>query len=119
MVDQFKTKHNLPFLTCEYHNPILGKTPFYRFKIGTCTGLWGAEDNFYIILAIDNDKPGNGHFEDVLQWFERSCKRDNKGLKFASILNPKFGRHLVHKRGFKIVGKDAIKIYNKKGNINE
>ena len=70
-----------------------------EFRVGTCEGVFYNDDKNYIILAIVNSFPGNGHFNDVLQWFENSCKRDNKNLVFECILNEEFKKHLI-KIGF-------------------
>ena len=105
----FKSKHNLEFLARPYVSPIPSSMQWVQFRVGTCSGIYGATPDCYMILAIDNDKPGNGHFEDVLEWFERSCRRDGKNLMFAEILNPKFGKHLEEVRGFEIEGANAIK----------
>jgi hypothetical protein len=103
-MNEFKITHNLDFLVAEY--PLIlqllreGETPWMRFKVGTCEGLWRAENGNYEILAIDNKELNNGHFQDTMEWFENSCKREGYGLKFLSILNKRFMRHLVEKRGF-------------------
>lgn len=106
-----KTKHSLDF-ECAPWTPVFpfpGAENYYCFRIGTIEGLWASNDKTYDILAIENKKPGNGHFEDVLQWFEYSCRRDGKALRFLEIMNPGFKRHLIKKRGFKPQGANAIK----------
>lgn len=96
---QFRSTHNLPFLSRHWKNPfnLMG---WYEYRIGTCHGQWIATNTTYDILSIINDYPGNGHFQDVLDWFENSCKRDNRSLRFLEILNKQFADHLVSKRGF-------------------
>jgi len=79
-----------------------------RFRIGTCSGLWKATIEAYEILAIDNDEPGNGHFEDVLEWFEASCKRDKKKLQILEVWNEKFRHHLINKRGFLKISEEDV-----------
>lgn len=86
------------------------KEPIVAFRVGTCEGIYTVRDNAFQIIAVQNSKPGNGHFEDVIQWFENSCKRDKKNLMFMEIMNPKFGKHLCDKRGFKRKGSHAIKL---------
>lgn len=90
------TLHNLDFECAEWRYD----SRFMMFKVGTCEGLWTSTSMTYDILAIDNSVPGNGHFEDVLQWFEHSCRRDKKNLRFLEIMNIKFKIHLISKRGF-------------------
>lgn len=79
------------------------------YRVGTCNGTWRATPTTYDILNIVNTEPGNGHFEDVLQWFSRSCRRDNKDLRFLEVANVKFYRHLIEKRGFVAQGDHCIK----------
>ena len=102
------------------HNLQFGIAPcttadFTRFKIGTCEGLWRATAKTYDILAIINTEPGNGHFIDVLEWFEQSCQRDQKDFQILEIWNEGFKKHLIEKRGFLEIGNDdsVIKHYTK------
>ncbi len=82
-----------------------------EFKIGTCIGQWRATPDAYEILSIENETPGNGHFEDVLEWFEQSCKRDKKKFRIRCVDNKRFKAHLILKRGFQAEGiADVIKI---------
>lgn len=104
----FKSTHNLTFETADWHDP-----QFQLFRIGSCEGLWGATEESYLIVAVTNSKPGNGHFEDVLEIFENSCKRDGKTLKVVEIMNADFMQHLITKRGFKkIAGSNCEKEFD-------
>lgn len=76
---------------------------YKQFRIGTIEGLWGVTPVSYDILAITNKEPGNGHLQDVFDWFEMSCKRDNKNLRILEVWNKKFMNHLIEKRGFKSI----------------
>ncbi|MEP0004546.1 MAG: hypothetical protein ABJ387_03670 [Balneola sp.] len=96
--------HKLDFNVTDW----LPHSEFKEFIIGTVRGLWKAEKNWYVILSITNTEPGNGHLEDVFEWFYHSCNRDNKGLKVIEIINERFGYHLV-KRGFTFFGDMAFK----------
>jgi hypothetical protein len=93
---RFKSTHDLSFEVAKWEL----SNEFKRFRIGTCHGLWRAYHYSYDILAIDNDQPGNGHFEDVLEWFENSCKRDIKALRMLEVGNKRFAKHLIEKRDF-------------------
>ncbi len=95
----FQSTHNLEFFSAPWNNPC-NTEGWQVFKIGTCTGQWVATDTTYDILSVINDHPGNGHFGDVLEWFENSCKRDNRDLRILEVINEEFGQHLVNKRGF-------------------
>lgn len=96
--EEFKTTHNLPFESAPWLTP-----HFIRFRVGTCTGLWTSENKTYDILAIENAEPGNGHLNDVFEWFENSCKRDGKKLRVLEVWNKGFLKHLVEKRGFSLI----------------
>lgn len=116
-----KTAHNLPFEAAPWEPSMLRFFPelvrsvmkidnsIVAFKVGTCNGIYSATKKAYQIIAITNDNQGNGHFEDVLQWFEGSCRRDKKALMFLEIMNERFGEHLISKRGFKKQGRHLIK----------
>ncbi|MCL2596250.1 MAG: hypothetical protein FWD66_01020 [Paludibacter sp.] len=110
MENALTTTHNLDFETALYFN-------YYRYRVGTCHGLWGVDKDYYYILAIKNEERHNGHLEDVFQWFEYSCKRDNYNLIILEIMNKDFYRHLIEKRGFVPLdkgGANVVKIFNKK-----
>lgn len=112
MENQLKTTHDLDFEVCEnsgYQFPL--------FRIGTCSGQWGSTRDSYFILSVINDKPGNGHLDDVFEWFEFSCKRDNKNFLVLECMNEKFYQHLLSKRGFIPLddkGSNVIKVFNQK-----
>jgi len=109
---EFKSTHNLEFLSAHWNNP-LNTDGWQVFKIGTCGGQWRSSwPNCYEILTIINDNPGNGHLDDVLEWFEYSCKRDKYSLKILEVWNKGFAKHLIEKRGFtKEKGDNLIKIF--------
>lgn len=90
-----KTTHNLQFEVAPWIDP-----KWQRFRVGTCGGLWRDTGHSYDILAIDNNEPGNGHLEDVFEWFESSCKRDGKSLRILECMNKRFELHLKMYRGF-------------------
>jgi hypothetical protein len=101
---EFRSSHSLIFEQCGFeYDPT-----FFRFRIGTCTGLWTVEGKAYIIIAVTNSVPGNGHFEDVLEWFENSCRRDRYSLRMAEFFNPRLKQHMIEKRGFHPYGKNDV-----------
>lgn len=104
---QFTTIHKLDFLTCLWERD----HEWNRFKIGTCDGLWRATFVTYDILVVNNELPGNGHFEDVFQWFENSCRRDGKMLRIMEVWNKRLKRHLIEKRGFECIGEHCVKTF--------
>lgn len=106
--NSFQSTHKLEFLAKIWHiDP-----EYTQFKVGTCHGIYRYIRDTIEILAIYNNNPNNGHFEDVLEWFHNSAKRDGKHLQFSEILNPRFAKHLKDKRGFKIMDKEtkAVKL---------
>ena len=105
----FKSLHNLEFLSAHWDNPF-NLDGWQVFKIGTCHGQWISTATSYDILTVVNDNIGNGHFEDVLQWFENSCKRDKKDFRILEVWNTMLAKHLMSKRGFTCQkGDDYIK----------
>ena len=100
MQNAIKTKHNLDFES----RPWLGE--IQEFQIGTCTGQWFPMGKSYCILSVVNSEMGNGHLDDVFEWFEYSCKRDGYSLKVLSVMNKRFEKHLKEKRGFVGIGED-------------
>jgi len=109
-VTEFKSTHSLSFEVAPYDLQLPGDQ-WIRFRIGTCHGLWRGTHREYQILAVINEEPGNGHFEDVIDWFERSAKRDNRNLMFMEMINDEFRDHLINKRGFEITSNNVIKRY--------
>jgi len=94
------TTHNLAFEVAPYERNIDPNTDWQRFRVGTCDGIWGCTEESYCILAITNNKKGNGHLQDVFEWFETSCRRDGKSFKILEIANDRFKKHLIEKQGF-------------------
>jgi len=105
---EFQSEHNLIFEVAPYPYNIDDKNQWMLFRVGTCEGLWRSTDKSYDILAITNNQQGNGHFNDVLQWFEQSCRRDKKALRILEVWNINFKNHLITKRQFKDVGGDNV-----------
>jgi len=97
------TIHHLPFEVANWITP-----DFLLFQIGTCNGQWRYTGKSYDILSIKNSEPGNGHLNDVFEWFEYSCKRDHKNLVVLELFNEQFKIHLIKKRGFKIKNNKSV-----------
>jgi hypothetical protein len=93
---EFISTHALDFL----QRPWIDKE-FFEFRIGTCHGLYRSTSESYDILAIVNDQPNNGHLDDVFQWFENSCHRDQRELRVLEVWNKNLKRHLIVKCGFR------------------
>ncbi len=101
------TTHNLEFLSARWENPF-NIDGWQVFKVGTVHGQWVSTPTSYDILSFINDHPGNGHFEDVIEWFEQSCKRDKRNLRVLEVWNKRLARHLVEKRGFVYESEDNL-----------
>lgn len=95
----FRSTHKLIFEACPWPRD----KSIMLFRIGTCEGQWFSEEMCFCIISVINNKPGNGHLEDVFEWFERSCKRDSKALKVMEVMNERFKKHLIEKRGFQVI----------------
>lgn len=110
-----KTKHNLPFEVAEWETgKILDPNSTFRvFRVGTVGGLWDSTDTTYDVLAFLNEQPGNGHLEDVFEWFFSSCKRDNKDLRVLELWNKRFKAYLMREHEFVEQGENLIKIFRK------
>lgn len=104
---QFESTHKLDFMTAPWNNP-LADPGMAMFKVGTCDGLYQATNESYCIIAIVNDEPGNGHLDDVFEWFENSCKRDSKSLIIMEVMNQRFKAHLINKRGFVMMDEENL-----------
>lgn len=115
-----QTTHNLDFEVAESPYNIFGDifgSGHKLFRVGTCNGQWGSTPDSYYILSVINEEKGNGHLTDVFEWFEFSCKRDNKNLLVLECINEDFYLHLLSKRGFIPLddkGNNVIKVFNKK-----
>jgi len=107
-IKKFNSTHNLFFESCPWPR----NNDIQLFRIGSCEGQWFALDNAYCIISVVNDNPGNGHLQDVFDWFENSCKRDGKALIVMELMNERFKKHLITKRGFESMGSNnAIKFF--------
>lgn len=104
MNSEFQTTHQKAFEIAPW-----SCADFDRFRVGSCEGLWTCRDGCYQILAIENTQSGNGHLNDVFEWFEHSSKRENLDLMVLEVWNKRFKKHLLKKRGFVAVpGTDHV-----------
>lgn len=122
MKHKFKTTHKLKFQTTTYKQLFEDGYHWQEFIVGTCRGLFTSTDRHWILLAIDNEQPGNGHFTDVMEWFERFCKRDKKDFVIMEVWNKRLLAHLLTKRGFELynpITNSLIKKYEYAENISK
>ncbi len=107
------TTHKLAFESG--YNELTAISGAFLFRVGTCHGQYGALDDSYYILSVMNKEIGNGHLDDVFEWFEYSCKREGKNLLVLECFNSRFYNHLLSKRGFIALDKgqeNCIKVFN-------
>lgn len=109
MSQGFRSTNGLDFLVADYDQPLQDGYNWHRFKVGTCEGLFAFRGECFYILAIENNIKHNGHFGDVLEWFEHSCKKSKLSLVFLEVWNKRLLKHLVEKRGFSSRANDAVK----------
>lgn len=129
MNNAIQTTHNLDFLVAPWKLPkwarLLVRLKLIReddsypdikwwlFRIGTCEGQWRATPEAFEILSIVNMQKGNGHLDDVFEWFEFSCKRNKLPLRILRFHNERFKQYLISQRGFKAINdQDLEKTWN-------
>lgn len=97
MRNTITTRHNLDFQCCPWD-----KDPTCQlFRIGTCEGQWQyASGKCLMIISVINKAPGNGHLDDVFEWFEYAARRDKVPLLVMEFENMRFKKHCIDKRGF-------------------
>lgn len=98
------TTHNLDFEAKPFYIQIPGEPTNICFKVGTCHGLYIITKTAVEIIAITNEQKGNGHLNDVFEWFEYSCKTSKRNLRIVELMNKQFEKHLITKRGFQKQG---------------
>lgn len=103
-MNAIQTTHNLDFEACKW--PVDPEA--MAFRVGTCEGLYYPKKDSLDILVIKNKKKGNGHLNDVFEWFEYSAKQYKLPLRVLQVWNEGFKKHLIEKRGFKPEGKDDL-----------
>lgn len=102
------TTHHLDFEIAKWK----GDPSLRMFRVGTVEGLYGHDKESIFIVAILNPQSGNGHLEDVFEWFEYACRKSGKKLVIKDLWNDRFRRHLLRKRGFMPVkGKNEVEKY--------
>ena len=60
------------------------------FRVGTCEGQYLFMRKSICILSVVNSVPGNGHLDDVFDWFEFASKKQGHSLKVLAIMNERF-----------------------------
>lgn len=104
----FKSTHNLTFETEAYPIQFDDDLTWIQFQMGSCKGLYCENTDAYDLLVVVNDNPGNGHFNDVLEYLEYCCKRNNKKLRLREVWNHSLKWYMITKRGFVVEYEDDI-----------
>ncbi len=100
--------HNLDFEVFEYDKKFPDGYYWQRFKVGTTEGFFTTNINDYTVYSIYNKESGNGHLEDLLEWFNYMGETNKKDLIFLDAFNRRFKKHLIEKRGFEEFGEDHL-----------
>lgn len=100
----FTTTNKLDFLQSSAVD-----TNIFRFKVGTCHGLFYQTEEAVCLLAVINNKIGNGHFTDVLEWFEFSAKRQGLYFDVVDVMNMRLRKHLMEKKGFVCIAPNHLR----------
>jgi hypothetical protein len=109
-MNAIETTHKLDFEACPW--PISPDQTAYR--IGTCHGIYYFSDEGINLIVIHNDNPGNGHLEDVFEWFEYACRAQGCDLYIRSFFNKRFKKHCIEERGFQSINDvDVVKRFKK------
>jgi hypothetical protein len=99
MKNAIDTTHHLNFLSSPWNDP-LGVGGYMAFKIGTCNGLYTIKPQMLMLISVNNEERGNGHLNDVFEWFEYGAKFQSVPLSIVAFLNDRFYHHCLEKRGF-------------------
>lgn len=78
------------------------------FRVGTCHGLVVFREDSIDLLAVINNEIGNGHFTDVLEWFEFACREQKKLFRVVELWNQRLKWHLINKKGFVAVDQFTV-----------
>ncbi len=100
-MNAIRTTHNLDFEARPWHR----NERITEFKVGTCHGQYTTIKKSLVLISIINDTPGNGHLNDVFEWFEYSARVNKMPLVITDFFNLRFKKHCIEKRGFKEVPK--------------
>jgi len=115
-MNAIQTKHNLDFEAAPSPYDVFGDN-HQMFRVGTCEGQWGFTKDCLFILSVLNKEQGNGHLDDVFEWFEFSAKRQGMNLMVLECMNQRFYDHLIKKRGFQPLDAkqtNCIKVFNRR-----
>lgn len=118
MINKFKSTNNLDFLSRPWKLGMIicPKVGMHEFKVGDIHGLYRFDNDskYLIINSVINDTPGNGHFKDLIEWFEFSCKNCKYDLVFEEIISDKLVQILYHYKFEKLDNRRMIKRYGSK-----
>ena len=105
MRNAIKTTHDLDFEACPWPRD----KSIMLFKIGSCHGQYVFSDMGLEIISIINNTPGNGHLNDVFEWFEYAAKAQGLKLIIREFFNARFKMHCILKRGYSdIAGMNSV-----------
>lgn len=78
-------------------------TRFFEFRVGTVHGLYcfNTWDDAVEILAVKNEKKGNGHFKIAMDFFERFAQEEGLVLRLLDVWNLRLYWNSVKYHGYK------------------
>jgi len=96
---KFKSSHKLKFKTAP-HVIAGAPTGMEKYEVGTVHGLWHQSSMSVDVFALINEKPGNGHVDDALEWFFAIAKEGALGVRVVNITAEAFRQTLINEWGF-------------------
>lgn len=96
---KFKSSHKLKFRTAP-HVIAGAPTGMEKFEIGTVHGLWVQSKMSIDIFACINDEPGNGHMDDVFEWFFEIARTGALAVRIVNVSSVTFRNQLIEKWKF-------------------
>jgi hypothetical protein len=110
-MNALKTTHDLDFLAAPWTHPLLPESVtdgVMAFIVGTCDEQYQLTKHGLEIVSVRNSVPGNGHLDDVFEWFEWSAKGNTQALYIRSFFNKRFKKHCIEKRGYTACGNNDV-----------
>lgn len=93
---KFRSTHGLKFKTMPHI--IAGAfTGAERFEIGTVHGIWNVSTFSVDVFACINDEPGNGHMDDVFEWFFSIATERGLPVRVTNVSSEDFRQQLIDK----------------------
>jgi len=110
---QFSSSNGLEF-EAKFSDTMYDEVTHWSWaKVGTCHAFYGETEIEFDIFGVGNSKKNNGHFNDLVEWFEYLAAIRNKNLLFSHFENLDLKRHMINKRGYTEQGHCVIKLFKR------